>query len=67
MYLTTAPKPQLSKLEQAIRMAKRQSSPDHPLAVFNLNTIGAALYVVRAADSFVGENRLVAGPFVGEA
>ena len=33
------------------------------MAVFNLNRIGAPMYVIRAADSFTGENRMVAGPF----
>ena len=34
-----------------------------PMAVFNLNRAGRALYVIREADSFPGENRLSAGPF----
>jgi hypothetical protein len=33
------------------------------MAVFNLNRVGAPMYVIRAADSFPGENRMVAGPF----
>jgi len=33
------------------------------VAVFNLNTVGARMLVIRAADSFAGEQRMVAGPF----
>ena len=33
------------------------------VAVFNLNRVGAPMYVIRAADSFTDENRMVAGPF----
>lgn len=34
-----------------------------PYAVFNLNRVGVPMYVVRNADSFPGEDRMVAGPF----
>ncbi len=34
------------------------------VAVFNLNMAGKAMYVIRDANSFPGENRMVAGPFL---
>ena len=37
------------------------------MAVFNLNRAGRALYVIREADSFPGENRMAAGPFNPDA
>jgi hypothetical protein len=37
------------------------------MAVFNLNRSGRRLLVIRDADSFAGENRLVAGPFAPQS
>lgn len=52
------------KLEQAINGAKRAAARDGVAhAVFNLNLSGARMLVIRPADSFAGENRMVAGPF----
>ena len=34
-----------------------------PMAVFNLNRVGSPLYVIRHANSFPNENRIIAGPF----
>jgi len=33
------------------------------MAIFNLNRVGAPMLVIRAATSFPGENRMIAGPF----
>lgn len=57
-----------TKLEQIKRQAQATADRDgQPCAVFNLNTVGARMLVIRAADSFAGENRMVAGPFVPAA
>jgi hypothetical protein len=56
------------KLEQAINGAKRAAARDGVAhAVFNLNMSGARMLVIREADSFAGENRMVAGPFLPES
>ena len=53
-----------TKLEQIIRQAQATANRDgHAVAVFNLNTVGARMLVIRDADSFTGEKRMVAGPF----
>jgi len=53
-----------TKLEQAKAGAQRAADREGaPYAVFNLNMSGARMLVIRAADSFAGENRMVAGPF----
>ncbi len=57
-----------TKLEQVKRQA--QSTADRTgesVAVFNLNMSGARMLVIRAAGSFAGENRMVAGPFTPAA
>ena len=52
------------KLEQAKAGAQRAADRDGtPHAVFNLNMSVARMLVIREADSFAGENRMVAGPF----
>lgn len=50
--------------QKAQRAANREGKP---YAVFNLNRVGQALYVIREAGSFPGENRMVLGPFEPEA
>lgn len=57
-----------TKLEQVKRQAQSAANRDgEPTAVFNLNTVGARMLVIRAADSFASENRMVAGPFIPAA
>jgi hypothetical protein len=52
------------KMQQIIRQAQSSANRDgESVAVFNLNTVGARMLVIRKADSFAGENRMVAGPF----
>ena len=52
---------ELKKLcERAQQTANNQNKP---MAIFNLNMIGNRLLVIRAADSFKNENRMVAGVF----
>lgn len=52
------------KLEQIKRQAQAAANRDREsVAVFNLNKSGARMLVIRAADSFAGEDRMVAGPF----
>ncbi len=56
------------ELEQLARDA--QAAADRAgaaMAVFNLNRAGRRLLVIRDADSFAGENRLVAGPFAPQS
>ena len=51
-------------LEKLSRDAQQTANnTGKPCAVFNLNRIGTPLYVIRDADSFPNENRMVAGPF----
>ena len=53
-----------TKLEQIKRQAQATADRErHAVAVFNLNTVGARMLVIRDVDSFAGENRMVAGPF----
>lgn len=53
-----------TKLEQIKRQAQAAANRDRePVAVFNLNTVGSRMLVIRTADSFAGEQRMVAGPF----
>ncbi len=50
--------------------ARAQAAADRDgvaAAVFNLNRVGARMLVIRAADSFPGEGRMVAGPFAPAA
>ncbi len=57
-----------TKLEQVKRQAQATADRDgEPVAVFNLNLSGARMLVIRAAGSFAGEDRTVAGPFVPAA
>lgn len=52
------------QLEQIKREAQNSANRSgDAMAVFNLNTVGARMLVIRASDSFPGENRMVAGPF----
>ena len=52
-----------TKFEQVKRQAQATADrTSEPVAVFNLNMSGARMLVIRAADSFAGENRMVAGP-----
>jgi hypothetical protein len=54
----------MTKLERITRDAQSTANRTGlAMAVFNLNRVGSALYVIREADSFPDENRLVAGPF----
>jgi hypothetical protein len=54
-----------TKLEQVKRQAQATADrTGESCAVFNLNLSGARMLVIRAADSFAGENRMVAGPFI---
>jgi hypothetical protein len=46
--------------KQAQRHANRTGDS---VAVFNLNRVGAPMYVIRAADSFAAERRAVTGVF----
>ena len=55
----------MHKIEQLSKQAQRYANSQQiPMAVFNLNRVGAPMYVIRPADSFPNENRMVAGPFV---
>ena len=55
----------MNKIEQLSKQAQRYANGQQiPMAVFNLNRIGAPMYVIRPADSFPTENRMVAGPFM---
>lgn len=52
------------QLDRVKRQAQATADRDGaPCAVFNLNKAGSRLLVIRAADSFAGEDRMVAGPF----
>ena len=54
----------MSTLDRVSKQAQNHASrTGDSMAVFNLNRVGAPMYVIRAADSFPGENRMVAGPF----
>ena len=46
--------------QQAQQIANNRGKP---MAVFNLNMAGNRLLVIRQADSFPNENRMVAGAF----
>lgn len=52
-----------TELERLERDARRAARPGSPTAVFNLNRVGRRLLVIRSADAFPGEDRMVAGPF----
>jgi hypothetical protein len=57
----------MSKIEQLSKQAQRYANGQQiPMAVFNLNRIGAPMYVIRPADSFPNENRMITGPFQPE-
>jgi hypothetical protein len=56
---------QMPKIEQLSKQAQRYASQlNQPMAVFNLNRIGSPMYVIRPADSFPNEDRMIAGPFM---
>lgn len=52
---------ELERLKREAQSSANRSGESR--AVFNLNKAGLRLLVIRAADSFAGENRLIAGPF----
>ena len=52
---------ELQRLEQSAQASATRSG--QAMAVFNLNMAGRRLLVIRSADSFPGEGRMVAGPF----
>lgn len=55
----------MHKIEQLSKQAQRHANAQgKAYAVFNLNRIGAPMYVIRPADSFPNEDRMVAGPFI---
>lgn len=55
----------MSKIEQLAKQAQRYANAQgEAYAVFNLNRIGSPMYVIRPADSFPNEDRMVAGPFI---
>jgi hypothetical protein len=52
------------ELQQIERDAQRTANREgKPCAVFNLNRAGSRLLVIRDANAFAGEDRLVSGPF----
>jgi hypothetical protein len=54
----------MNKIDQLSKQAQRYANAhNQTYAVFNLNRIGSPMYVIRPADSFPGEDRMVAGPF----